>query len=853
MHLFKRHNTEYNLIAKSKFFDKRWYLKTYPDVAAAGMDPVEHYLKHGWCEGRNPSSKFNGNEYLNINTDVKSANINPLLHYEMFGHYENRPIACLESISTTQKSTTIDKFFTQSYKAQLAKTKQQETAFFSNILSASSIEDIYSRIKKHNFNFRSVDKPLVSIIIPVYNQYKYTLACLYYIEKHTSQIPYEIILVDDNSTDETIDIENRVPNINVIRNKTNKGFLYNCNIAAKSARGDYIALLNNDILVSTNWLEFLLNAYSAFPEAAVVGGQLIFPNGKIQESGRKIFFDGTSYNKYNNLDMDKFDASVRSVHYCSGCLLLIDKLVWDELGGFDTRFTPAYYEDNDFCMAVREKLGRLVLCEPKCKAIHFHNVSYKQTSNNLSEINRQKFLKKWDKELQKPEYNLLCSEADINAINQSLLFDPYYYETNYNVKEHGVEHYLSRGWKKGYNPSKFFDTKFYLNNNDDVASKNLNPLLHYIKYGQTEGRAATTKDINIKFRPFLNYIDYINSKPSKKILLISHSFSLTGAPLAVFHTAKYFKNLGWDVVVIGFDNRELVKYYKQENITVFADPAYNFVSPALTKYLKAFDFIFVNTVLGYRWVNVIPNSVKYIWRIAEGKDIDTKFAKTDLFNTLKKSNSLYAVSKYTQNILRQFNPSVNLLLYGVKEVVLAPDKAVKDNNIIKFVVVGNYCARKGQDLIFDAVSALPQKYKTKMEFIFMGEGFHKFKDTANFKFVGVKRDLEKYKIIQSADILLCPSLDDPNPQVVMEGMMMHKPCIVTDCTGQKDYIQNGESGWVIKAGDVKDLQNLLIKLMRVSKRKLKIMGGKSYTIWRKYFKLEDYLNKVKQIVCRKRG
>ncbi|MFQ6729651.1 MAG: glycosyltransferase [Alphaproteobacteria bacterium] len=101
MHLFKRHDTEYNLIAKSKYFNKRWYLKTYPDVAAAGIDPVQHYIDFGWKEGRNPSSKFDTNAYLNNSPDVKQADINPLLHYEQHGKQEGRFV--YDSQATTQK------------------------------------------------------------------------------------------------------------------------------------------------------------------------------------------------------------------------------------------------------------------------------------------------------------------------------------------------------------------------------------------------------------------------------------------------------------------------------------------------------------------------------------------------------------------------------------------------------------------------------------------------------------------------------------------------------------------------------------------------------------------------------
>lgn len=88
--------SEYKIIAKSKLFDKKWYLKHNPDVSK--NDPILHYLQNGWKEGQNPSQKFDGNEYLKQYPDVKSANICPLIHYELFGKKENRTIPiCLVS------------------------------------------------------------------------------------------------------------------------------------------------------------------------------------------------------------------------------------------------------------------------------------------------------------------------------------------------------------------------------------------------------------------------------------------------------------------------------------------------------------------------------------------------------------------------------------------------------------------------------------------------------------------------------------------------------------------------------------------------------------------------------------
>ena len=88
--MFKKHSWEYKLLSKSKEFNKKWYLQTYPDVAKAKVDPIEHYINHGWKEGRNPGPTFNTVSYLTLNPDVRNANINPLIHWERFGRQERR-------------------------------------------------------------------------------------------------------------------------------------------------------------------------------------------------------------------------------------------------------------------------------------------------------------------------------------------------------------------------------------------------------------------------------------------------------------------------------------------------------------------------------------------------------------------------------------------------------------------------------------------------------------------------------------------------------------------------------------------------------------------------------------------
>ena len=835
---YKGKSNDYKLIAKSKYFDKLWYLKTYPDVKREKIDPIEHYMKFGWKEGRNPGPKFSTQNYLDLNADVKKANINPLVHYERHGKKEGRLI--------TEKNIKLYYNFTYCFLLfvinLLKKYKIIKLKYF---FDYNLINKFYKKIGS-GLKFKYELSPEVSIIIPAYNQYKYTMACLFAILKYTKHISYEIVLIDDNSTDETKDIENRVKNITIIHNKKNMGFLFNCNKGVQKARGKYILLLNNDIIVTPNWINYLLHVFKTQKNVGAVGGETIFPSGLIQESGRYICNNGLSINEYKNLEVSKSPTKLRSVHYCSGCLLLLKKGLWSKIGGFDNCYAPAYYEDNDLCMTIREKLKLKIFCEPKCKVIHFHNVSYNASSNVLSNINREKFLKKWEKELNKDEYKIKLDKNDRKKILDSIYFDEKFYSDTYHITSDALDHYINIGYRQGYNPSPHFNTQYYLENNPDVQQSGINPLVHFIQKGNFEGRSADRSFLNRHFIDFDRYLTNLKEVKQKKILFITHSFSLTGAPLAVFETACFFKSLGWHVSVVGFDKQELINNYIDEDIPVFYGAFFFFAPEALKNKLSVFDFIFANTVLSYKWVRIFPNK-SYLWRISEGKEIFTKFQDKLLFDTLKRCPNIYAVSNYTKNILQSLNSNIKLLLYGIKEYSFTSLPS-KENKIVSFLIIGNYCHRKGQDIVLNVIPKLLALGIHNFKFVFMGANFNKFSNSQHAEFVGVKKGADKYKIIQQNDVLLCPSLDDPNPQVVMEGMMMHKPCIVTDCTGQKDIIKSWVNGWVIKSNDERQLINLVSQISKLNKDELHNLGKESYKLYQKYFTQKGYFNSVLEII-----
>jgi len=222
--------------------------------------------------------------------------------------------------------------------------------------------------------FPATPNPRVSIIIPVFNDYRVTVNCLRAIHEHTPEPAYEVILGDDCSTDLTKTIGERIRGLSVSRTPENLRFLRNCNLAAESARGDILVFLNNDTAVTPGWLDALLEPF-ADAGVGITGPKLLFADGSLQEAGGLIWRDASGWNFGRGDDPDKPAFTYRrEVDYVSGACLAIRRDLWAELRGFDERFAPAYYEDADLCFAARAA-GYRVIYQPHSVVYHFEGVS----------------------------------------------------------------------------------------------------------------------------------------------------------------------------------------------------------------------------------------------------------------------------------------------------------------------------------------------------------------------------------------------------------------------------------------------------------------------------------------------
>jgi len=249
------------------------------------------------------------------------------------------------------------------------------------------------------------ENPLVSIVVPVYNQVRFTAACLNSILRELSTIPCELIVVDDGSTDGTAEYLSQCSGIVVVTHEKNQGFVGSVNDGAAAARGRYLLFLNNDTLVTPGWVAALLRTFDSRDNVGAVGSQLRAPDGTISEAGALVWRDGNGANFARG--RSAADSSVcfpREVDYCSGASLMVRADLFAELGGFSKEFAPAYYEDVDLCFRVRAA-GYRVMYTPQSVVVHFEGgTSGQDTSAGVKRfqlLNRKKFAKKWEHQLVK--------------------------------------------------------------------------------------------------------------------------------------------------------------------------------------------------------------------------------------------------------------------------------------------------------------------------------------------------------------------------------------------------------------------------------------------------------------------
>lgn len=356
-------------------FDPRWYREQHRDLAAL-PNVLHHFVHHGMAEGRAPSPGFDTALTLHPNGASPAAGFDSEILDECARWFRIDELDAMRDVPPAA------------------------ARWLPSILKRASEPEAEPATRA--IAFPSAEHPRVSIVIPAHGPAAFTRACLRSLLSTETLTAYEVILVVDGTgvgVGDKPDSFEDIERVERLRHPEALGFVHACNRGAARARGEFIVFLNNDTIVTDGWLDALVETTREFPRAGIVASRLLFPDGRLQESGSIVHRDASAANCGHGLaaDLPRY-AHARQVDYASAASLLIRRDLFESLGGFDDAFAPAFYEDTDLAFRVREA-GYEVWVQPTSSVIHFGGVNYprdRETGRSpLLDANRDRFAKRW--------------------------------------------------------------------------------------------------------------------------------------------------------------------------------------------------------------------------------------------------------------------------------------------------------------------------------------------------------------------------------------------------------------------------------------------------------------------------
>ena len=340
-----------DLRCPARFFDVAGYQADNPEIGAAGLDPVTHYLYAGAAQGRDPHALFDTVWYRDTQLGGDTST-NPLAHWLRHGAAAGlAPHPLFPEVGPDDTALTLP---------------------------------------------TAGDTPEASIIIPVYGRMLDTVRCLYALARRSGDVRYEVIIADDRPSAPIAPTLGWVDGLRTQVNSVNLGFLGNCNAASRLARGRHLIFLNNDTVVQEDWLRPLIRLAESDPAIGMVGCKLLNRDGTIQEAGGAMLDDGWGRPFGAGQDPARPEFNyVREVDVVIGAAFLVPRDMFRAAGGFDTRYAPAYYEEFDLAFTLRER-GAKVMYQPASAVVHLDNSSYGKARRDYQSLrNHAKFCLKW--------------------------------------------------------------------------------------------------------------------------------------------------------------------------------------------------------------------------------------------------------------------------------------------------------------------------------------------------------------------------------------------------------------------------------------------------------------------------
>ena len=350
----------------------------------------------------------------------------------------------------------------------------------------------------------------------------------------------------------------------------------------------------------------------------------------------------------------------------------------------------------------------------------------------------------------------------------------------------------------------------------------------------------------------------LSGQSEKKVLLLSQDLTLGGPSIALFHVAKILVKRGYQVVYASMIDGPLREKLLANNIPVIVDVNLQIETMKDSEWIRNFSLLFCNTINYHVFLSERDISIPVIWWLHDSEFFYDGVNRETLVNLDKGNLRVCSVGPVPRNAMHKMiaDMPVDDLLYGVEDMV-GNVRQTQDRYTDKicFVTIGYIEERKGQDLLVQAIQRLPDEYRTKAVFYLVGQDSSmmaqqikaEIKNMPEIIMTGtVDRDGIK-KILNDADVMICPSREDPMPTVATEAMMYSVPCILSDAAGTADYVRDGIDGFIFPSESVEEL-SVRIQWCIDHNQELSEMGIRARQIYEKFCSMKVFEENLLDIV-----
>ncbi len=626
-----------------------------------------------------------------------------------------------------------------------------------------------------------------SIIIPTKDNVDLLKACVSSILSLTRHPAYEIVLVDTGSVDPSTEEYYRTlsddPRVRLLRYAQPFNWSAVNNYAAHRCDSDVLVFLNNDTEVrAADWLSELCG-WAMRPEVGVVGCKLVRPDGTIQHAGIVMgleghgshVFDGGPDRHYGPFGSTEWYRNYQAV---TGACMSVRRSVFEKIGEFDEAYVVGY-SDIEFCLRAVEA-GLRIVYTPHAALMHVEGGTRGFTL---------------------PPADVL--RATLRMMQYVREGDPF------------------------WNPCLSYADRLprIAHPNDESRTARLSRILQGFGLAEPYAMEFVAKDEAALARSVLAADTRRASRRSRRIVLISHEMTLSGAPLLLVWMAEHLKRAGYEVDIVCPHDGPLRRNAESASMSVLIEPRMFTDARVAAEVLAEYDLVVVNTIIGWRAVFAARALARpVLWWLHETQVGREKIKETpQIVKALEAANTVVCPTRATMNAYEGASTQKNFVVapYGIARPqitrplrqVLQQRKATQDGRI-RFLCVATIETRKGQDVLLNALAQVPSDVRNRIECVLVGRdnepAFHRSivaaaKALGNVRLLGELPHEEVLAEIANSDVFVLASRDEALPVTVLEAMSLGKPVLATAVGGLSEAIVHGESGLLVSNGDSKAL------------------------------------------------